>query len=366
MIKVTVKDKYLNVRVGRPSVNADCYQYIAPGSEIEVDGELYKGDMFDGIDTWLKDGAGNYYWSGGVNNDDAGSKTHFDWFDQLKIQQVWDQFHEKGSKVKVAVLDTGCNFANPDIGGKITTTKIFLTAEKYPGIDLIINDQSNDLHGTHTSSLIGAMNSLNWLVGIAPDCELILGKISINKEIRDFNYIIEGIKWAISQGAEVISVSYAHEGLKDEEIAAFNQTVNGLVNGKNVLIFAASGNSGVPQQTADLHPASFDACVSVGASTDSGQVSSITVLSTKTIIHAPGENIESYDRENSPKAASGTSFSTPIVAGICALAVSFLKKKNAGQWDKADVLRKLYASADPIPGAGQKKVVNPVRFFSQL
>ena len=65
-MKVTVK-VFLNVRVGKPSVNAPCYQYLAPGTELEVDGNLYPGDKFEGIDTWLKDEAGNYYWSGGVN-----------------------------------------------------------------------------------------------------------------------------------------------------------------------------------------------------------------------------------------------------------------------------------------------------------
>ena len=54
-MKLIVKDKYLNVRVGRPSINAPCSQYIAPGSEIEVDGLLYKGDPYESIDTWFKD-----------------------------------------------------------------------------------------------------------------------------------------------------------------------------------------------------------------------------------------------------------------------------------------------------------------------
>jgi len=44
-MKVTVT-KYLNVRVGKPSVNAPCYQYLAPGSELEMHGNLYKGDSF--------------------------------------------------------------------------------------------------------------------------------------------------------------------------------------------------------------------------------------------------------------------------------------------------------------------------------
>lgn len=65
-MKVTVKDHYLNVRRSKPSVNAPVVRILAPGTEIETDGQLYKGDRFEGIDTWMKDPAGNYCWSGGV------------------------------------------------------------------------------------------------------------------------------------------------------------------------------------------------------------------------------------------------------------------------------------------------------------
>ena len=66
-MKLTVKVN-LNVRVGKPSVNAPCYTYITPGSTLEVDENPYPGDMYDGNDTWYKDDAGNYYWSGGFDN----------------------------------------------------------------------------------------------------------------------------------------------------------------------------------------------------------------------------------------------------------------------------------------------------------
>ncbi|MCW3104129.1 MAG: hypothetical protein JWO09_2569 [Bacteroidetes bacterium] len=66
-MKVTVK-YYLNVRVGKPSVNAPCHGYLVPGTEIEVDGKLYDGDQFEGTYKWMKDNAGNYYWAGGINS----------------------------------------------------------------------------------------------------------------------------------------------------------------------------------------------------------------------------------------------------------------------------------------------------------
>jgi len=378
-MQVTVKDNYLNVRVGAPSVNAPSYQYLAPGSQIEVDGQLYPGDLYDGVSTWMKDAAGNYYWSGGVNHTvpmpdvlkiatpAPNDKITFNWFNQLKIQNIWDQFNERGDKVKVAVLDTGYNFSNPDLSNKITATEMLLTSDNYPGIDLVMNDQSNDFHGTRCASLVGATNSLNWIVGIAPECELIVGKISINEEILDFDYIINGIKWAISQNADIISISYAYDGLKPNDIITLNQLITDLTANIDVLIFAAAGNSGSPQISADLYPASFDGCVSVGASTSAGQISSITVLSNKTIIHAPGENIESYDGENVPTPESGTSFSTPIVAAVCALSLSYQRKKNnTNNWDKTSLLQKIYDTGDIIPGASGKKIINPTNLFNNL
>ncbi|WP_315821426.1 S8/S53 family peptidase [Paraflavitalea speifideaquila] len=324
-MKVTVKDRYLNVRVGHPSVNADCFQYIAPGSEIDVDGQLYKGDVLEGIDTWLKDGAGNYYWSGGVSHD----QVTFSWFNRLSIRRVWDKYHERGDQAKVAILDTGFLSTNTEIAGKIAATNIIIDKTKYPNLPaFVMNDQSTDAHGSRTTSLVGALNNRNWIVGIAPACQLIAGKISVNKEMRDFNYIIKGIKWAIEQGADIISISYSIGDLTDQEVKDFNAQVKQLVANKNVLIFAASGNAGADPIHAERYPASFDDCVSVGATNAAGNISSITIISDKTIIHAPGVDIEAYDTQNMPSPASGTSFATPIVAAIAALAVSYLKKKR--------------------------------------
>src|SRR6186713_2671560 len=101
-MKVTVKDNFLNVRIGRPSVNAECHQFLAPGSVIDVDGKLYPGDRFHGIDTWYKDAAGNYYWSGGVGSGDVK-------FNYNTLLGLPDPIcATKGDGVVVAIIDSGC------------------------------------------------------------------------------------------------------------------------------------------------------------------------------------------------------------------------------------------------------------------
>jgi hypothetical protein len=67
-MKVTVKD-FLNVRVGKPSVNAPTFQFLAPGSILDVEEKFFDGDKLEGNSLWVKDEADNYYWSGGIQRD---------------------------------------------------------------------------------------------------------------------------------------------------------------------------------------------------------------------------------------------------------------------------------------------------------
>jgi len=351
-MKVTVK-YYLNVRVGKPSVNAPCYQYIAPGSQIEVDGKLYTGDMFEGIDQWMRDEGDNYYWAGGIQ-----SKSSFSWFKELEIETIWNTYNEKGENACIAILDTGYNTTNNDLIAQDQKLLINYT-------DAQACNTINDLdgHGTRCMSIAGARNLQQYNIGVAPQSKVLIGKISCQMELRDHNSILEGIKWAIDSGAEIISISFGFVFADSSQQQVFQAALQKIIEGKKVLIFAAAGNNLNSQPAfGDKYPASFPECISVG-STDKGVLSNITIQSNTTVIHAPGIAIESYDVTGRPTPASGTSYSTPIVAGIAALAVSYCKKTN-NTWDPAELRNALYNSASPL--AGQKKLIQPLEFFKQL
>ena len=338
---------------------------------------------------WFQDRDGSFYWGSGLTlvspdslpeaaplGDQEGSvqQTSFPWFDNLKIPSIWSQYNTMGEGAIVAVLDTGYNINNNDLSPAVigvvnldgSTPRISNADTKSP----LINDSAG--HGTFCASIIGNTNSKEYKVGIAPKCGLLVAKISndMGLDPTGLEVILNGIAWAIQSNADIISVSfgkYLYEMPKDPDyLMRMQNRFAELVKGKNILIFASCGDNLTEEVSKiDRYPASLEGCISVGA-TDNGQLSSITVLSDKTIIHAQGIGVEAYYRTDDPEAKSGTSMSTPIVAGVVALAVSYLKNRNNGAWDASDLKQKLFDTGDPIPGYPNKKMLNPVKFFEQL
>jgi len=355
--------KYLNVRVGRPSVNAPSYQYLAPGSELEVDGNLYDGDTYDGNNKWFKDEAGNYYWSGGVKLTDlsekplsSNSNPSSQWVKNLNIKEIWSDYKEYGDAAKIAILDTGIDLNNSDFAEPVLT-KVFV--KSLTGSTSV---QDNHGHGTFCTSLIACKNQkLN--IGIAPRCKTLIGKISHGGELLDFNLILEGIDWAIKSGADIISISMGIPIDKEIEVTEFQSKYDKIVKNKNVLVFAASGDSHSGQIISkEYYPASFNNCNSIGT-VKNGQIDNITIRSDKTKIHTVGIDIQGYALNSVIDKQSGTSMSVAIISGLMALAVSKMKKTN-GEWVKNDILSKLIESGNPI--TPEKILVNPKQFFNSL
>jgi subtilisin family serine protease len=364
-MNVTVT-KYLNVRVGKPSVNAPCYQYLAPGSELVVDGEYYPGDIYEGIGTWMKDEADNYYWSGGIDDRTDLPQTPggipvpaYTWFRNLEIEKIWNTYNEFGDRAVVAILDTGYDINNPDLPQPVAS-RVFMKSNSGT-----ITIQDNYGHGTFCASIIGSKNkSVN--IGIAPSCKIMIGKISHKGELLDFNYILDGIEWAIQAGADIVSISHGEQFSNRPDIDRIQERYGNILRDRNVLVFASCGNNFTGQVISrEYYPASLDPCTSVGT-VDQEQIAAITVRSNKTLVHTPGIDIEGYGLKNQIEKQSGTSVSVPIVAGIMGLAVSLSKKRNDGKWNAGELLQKLIQTGKPIENFQPKIMIDPIRFFQSL
>ena len=360
-MKLTVI-KNLNVRVGAASLNAPCYQYIAPGSILEVDGKLYKGDSYEGVNIWYKDGAGNYYWSGGVTEEAAPSIAAIKgeipwWVEALQIPSVWNTYNEKGANAKVAVLDSGYNTANSELQAGVVAD--YLTFQDDAGT-ITIKDEYG--HGSMCTSLIGARNTA-YTVGCAPECKLYIAKISDQGSLS-YDLLKNGIKWAVLQKVDIISISYGGD-TPDKEL---EDLIEDTVTKKQIIVVASIGNND-PENGADggSYPALYKNVIAVGATDKNKNLSQITMRNNKTEINAPGEDIYAYlDKTDVPVITPhGTSQATAIVAGICALIIS--RYKALGKPYTTDSIKNLLATQfDPVTGSAGNKLIAPQKIFQVI
>lgn len=192
----------------------------------------------------------------------------FQWhFPKIGLPTAWDK--STGAGVTVAVLDTGvayedcptstCGqefFQAPDFG---STT--FVSPFDFVNNDAHPNDENG--HGTHVASTIGeSTNNATDLAGIAFGASIMPVQVLDEDGSGTVADAINGMAWAVSNGADVINMSLGGPGrLVAEEAAIDNAVANGVV----VVVAAGNGGEdGIGDPILDC-PACYPGSISVGA-----------------------------------------------------------------------------------------------------
>lgn len=269
----------------------------------------------------------------------------------LKVPDIWKI--TKGKNIKVAVLDTGIDENNFNFKDAIKDAKDF-TNSNFGYIDVCG-------HGTFSASLVGSRSSL---IGIAPECKLLVAKVLNDFGIGSTSSIINGIKWAIDKKADIVSMSFGT--LKD--CSEIKEVVNTLEE-NNIYCIASAGNEGPTLDTIN-YPARYNNVVSVGAIDKDLSVPGFSSRGPRVDIAAPGVNITGVYLNNRLCILSGTSFACPFVSGVTAL---YLAHKNLSQQDGKNIreyIQELHHTAinpntivkpDNDMGWG---VINPLRLLN--
>ncbi len=324
-MKVTVS-KYLNVRVGAPDINADCYQYLAPGSIIEVEDRLYDGKDFRGNTKWFRDKYNNYYWSGGVLNNSTvevdDDLVGLPWnIKKFGIHELWSR--SKGENVDIAVLDTGC-YDHQNFKNQIKSKRNFLS------LNTDVQDYSG--HGTHVTGII-ASNGKNKVFGVSPKVRLHIGKVAHGtKDGLNPDVVASAINW-YSNKVDIISMSL---GFEIEE-----PIVRDAVKNCKALIVAAFGNDEEQIRNSGDYPALYGTCLSVGSlkyTNNRVLLSNDTIRKSGLNITAPGVDIFSTYLNDGYETLSGSSMATPYVSGTLALLKSLNKQKDIHEL-KEDIIQ---------------------------
>ena len=275
----------------------------------------------------------------------SAARDHLDWPHQLlSVPSVWDK--TQGNGVTVAVLDTGVDPDHPDLRGAISKMADF-TGDG-------IEDKSG--HGTHCAGVIGARLNRVGLVGVAPKCNLIIGKVLGNSGSGTYDWISDGVDWAVDQGADIISMSLGGPGSSPR---LFTSIHNALAKGK--VVVCAAGNSGSIFSNTIGYPGKFGGVITVAAHDVHGRISGFSSRGGEVDFAGPGEAITSAYSEGRYATLSGTSMATPFVAGICALVMSAKPEYIKNCEDMRNELIKMAAhpgSFDPSSGYGPLNVAS--------
>ncbi|MCI5745337.1 MAG: leucine-rich repeat protein, partial [Erysipelotrichaceae bacterium] len=179
----------------------------------------------------------------------------------------------------------------------------------------LIQDQDNKVHGayhgTKVAGVIAAqMNNGVGITGIAPDVELLVIKCKMNDDgTLNSEDCVFGLYYAIERDVDIVSISI---GSSDE--LAWDNPVK-LAYESDIICVASAGNS---NNSTPMYPAACKKVIGVGAlAENSYEKADYSNYGDWVDIFAPEVNWSTtnggYDK------FSGTSSSTPLVAGVLAL-----------------------------------------------
>jgi major intracellular serine protease len=209
-------------------------------------------------------------------------------------------------------LDTGCDITHPDlkeriIGGRNFTNDDGGKADEY---------KDYNGHGTHVAGTIAATKNNTGVVGVAPEANLLIIKVLDKNGSGQYEWIINGINYAIEQRADIISMSLGGP----EDLPELHTAIQKAIS-NNILVICAAGNEGDGVDSTDEfdYPGSYNEVISVGAIDLERHSSNFSNSNNEVDLVGPGEKILSTFLDGKYATLSGTSMATPHVSGAMAL-----------------------------------------------
>jgi subtilisin family serine protease len=206
----------------------------------------------------------------------------------------------RGSKVLVAVIDSGVDVAHPDLGGDVIDT-----------FDAIGTGVAVHVHGT---AIAGGIAARGRLLGVAPAAQILAVRAfsGLGRSENGTTFaIMKGLDWAVLRGARIINMSFS--GPRDPGVT------RGIAaaHGKNTILVAAAGNKGA--SSPPLFPAADRNVIAVTSTDKEDQLPAFANRGPHVAVAAPGVDLIVLAPNDGVQRQSGTSFSAAYVSGTVAL-----------------------------------------------
>ena len=211
----------------------------------------------------------------------------------------------KAKNTLVAILDTGCH-------NSPFMPQPFLC-------NSFVGDSGLDKFGHST-----AVGSFIYSITNGP---VAYGKVLSDEGYGDLYSIANGVYWVIQIKAKVLNLSLG----SDDSSAILNESIKQALSA-GVVVVAAAGNEGNSQVS---FPARLDGVLAVSATNRYDMLASFSNYGAHQIwTSAPGENVLGLvpvgcvmckNKNTYSEIISGTSFSSPIVAGVLAVTIENMK-----------------------------------------
>lgn len=263
----------------------------------------------------------------------VGSEWHIA---RIGASNAWDT--TQGAGVTIAILDSGVDTSHPDLAPNLVAG--------YNAYDN--NTDVSDVcgHGTAVAgTAAAATNNATGVAGVAGNAKIMPVRIAYydatNGCYAYFSSIANGLTYAADHGARIANISYA--GVSGS--SAVNSAAS-YMKSKGGLVFVSAGNTNT-----DPGYASSNAMIIVSATDSNDAKASFSSYGNFVNVSAPGAAIWTTSRGGAYQAWSGTSFSSPVSAGVAAL--MFAAGPSLSN-DKIEQL--LYSTSVDLGAAGRDPV----------
>jgi subtilisin len=215
------------------------------------------------------------------------------------VTREWAWGGSTGAGVRVCILDSGVEGGHPLVGEVQRSVAVTKNGDEIE----IGDDDSGDLcgHGTACAGIIRAL---------APDCELTSVRVLGAGYTGSAGVLLAGLAWAIEQGFDVVNLSLSTT--KKQYTDRLHELADAAYF-KRAMLVAAAHNMPV-----ESFPWRFASVVSVGSHESDDPYAVYANPSPPVEFFARGLNVEVAWLGGGTLKATGNSFATPHVAGLCA------------------------------------------------